>query len=74
MDAHPGGTLPGREAVDRLSYDQRLVFVLREYEGLDYREIAQVVGCSQGTVKSRLYRAKEALRRHLGPYVEAGER
>lgn len=57
-------------AVDRLSPDQRMAFVLREYEGLDYREIAQVLGCSQGTVKSRLYRAKEALRRYLAPYVE----
>jgi len=57
------------EAVTELPDDQRLVFVLREYEGLDYREIANVAGCSEGTIKSRLYRAKEALRRSLKRYV-----
>lgn len=59
-----------QDAVGGLPYDQRLVFVLREYQGLDYREIGQVVGCSEGTVKSRLYRAKEALRRALRQYVQ----
>ncbi len=58
-----------QEAVARLPDDQRLVFVLREYEGLDYREISEVAGCSEGTVKSRLYRAKEALRGSLKKYV-----
>lgn len=56
-------------AVERLPADQRLVFVLRAYEGLDYREISQVAGCTEGTVKSRLYRAKEALRKNLRKYV-----
>ncbi|MBI4878185.1 MAG: sigma-70 family RNA polymerase sigma factor [Planctomycetes bacterium] len=58
-----------QEAVASLPDDQRLVFVLREYEGLDYREISEVAGCSEGTVKSRLYRAKEALRGSLKNYV-----
>ncbi len=44
-------------------------FVLREYEGLDYAAIAQVTGVSEGTVKSRLHRAKEALRNRLSRYV-----
>lgn len=57
------------DAVGELSEDQRLVFVLREYQGLDYREIAQVAECSEGTVKSRLHRAKEALRKRLRRYV-----
>lgn len=56
-------------AVQKLPHDQRLVFVLREYQGLDYREISEVVGCSEGTVKSRLYRAKESLRNGLKRYV-----
>ena len=56
-------------AVARLPSDQRLVFILREYQDLDYREISEVVGCSEGTVKSRLYRAKEALRGQLKKYV-----
>ncbi len=57
------------EAVAELSEDQRLVFVLREYQGLDYREIAEVAQCSEGTVKSRLHRAKDALRKRLRRYV-----
>jgi RNA polymerase sigma-70 factor, ECF subfamily len=56
-------------AVAELSDDQRLAFVLREYEGLDYREIATISNCSEGTVKSRLHRAKEALRYALRTYA-----
>jgi len=61
-----------REALGRLGDDQRMVFVLREYEGLDYAAIAQVMDISEGTVKSRLHRAKEALRDRLAPYLRAG--
>lgn len=59
-----------QEAVAKLPEDQRIVFVLREYQGLDYREISHVAGCNEGTVKSRLYRAKEALRQSLRRYVQ----
>src|SRR5690606_268993 len=57
------------EALALLGPDQRLAFVLREYEGLDYAAIAQVTGVSEGTVKSRIHRAKENLRDRLEPYV-----
>jgi RNA polymerase sigma-70 factor (ECF subfamily) len=60
------------EALATLGEDQRMVFVLREYEGLDYGAIAIVMGTSEGTVKSRLHRAKEALRHRLEPYLRAG--
>ena len=60
------------EALQKLGEDQRMVFILREYEGLDYREIADVTGVNEGTVKSRLFRAKEALRQQLEPYLKAG--
>ena len=49
-----------------------MVFVLREYEQLDYREIAAITGVNEGTVKSRLFRAKESLRKQLEPYLETG--
>jgi RNA polymerase sigma-70 factor (ECF subfamily) len=60
------------EALALLGEDQRMVFILREYEGLDYGEIAGVTGVSEGTVKSRLFRAKESLRQQLEPYLKAG--
>ncbi len=44
---------------------QRAVFVLREYHGLDYAELADVLELDLGTVKSRLARARTALRSHL---------
>lgn len=56
-------------AVANLPDDQRAAFVLREYQGLEYREIAAITGASEGTVKSRIYRAKEALRNALKRYV-----
>lgn len=60
------------EALETLVEDQRMAFVLREYERLDYREIASITGVNEGTVKSRLFRAKETLRKQLAPYLEAG--
>lgn len=60
------------EALGTLGEEQRMVFILREYEGLDYKEIAEVTGVSEGTVKSRLFRAKETLRQELEPYLKAG--
>lgn len=58
-------------ALSELGEDQRMVFILREYEGLDYAAIAGVTGVSEGTVKSRLFRAKETLRQRLEPYMRA---
>ena len=60
------------EALAGLGEDQRMAFVLREYEGLEYTAIAQVLGVSEGTVKSRLHRAKETLRHRLAPYLRTG--
>ena len=52
-------------AVDLLPREQKLAFVLREYEGLAYAEIAEISACSEETIKSRIHRAKEALRFRL---------
>jgi RNA polymerase sigma-70 factor (ECF subfamily) len=60
------------EAIAALGEDQRMAFVLREYESLDYSEIAAITGVNEGTVKSRLFRAKETLRQQLAPYLKAG--
>ena len=52
-------------ALDRLPFDQRTVIVLREIDGLSYDDIAFSLGVAVGTVKSRLTRARQALRRQL---------
>ena len=52
-------------ALDRLPFDQRTVIVLREIDGLRYDDIAFSLGVAVGTVKSRLTRARQALRQQL---------
>ncbi len=54
-----------RAAIDKLSSDHRLVIVLRDLEGLSYKEIGQVMNCRSGTVKSRLSRARANLKEVL---------
>ena len=54
-----------RDALDRLPTKFREVLVLRELEGLAYRDIARVTGLAQGTVESRIFRARERLATEL---------
>jgi RNA polymerase sigma-70 factor (ECF subfamily) len=53
------------QALDRLPFDQRTALILREVDGLSYEEIAFSLGVAIGTVKSRLTRARQALRAEL---------
>ena len=53
-------------AVSALPPDHRLAILLRDYEDLPYEQIALIMGCSLGTVKSRISRARSALRVRLG--------
>lgn len=53
------------QALERLPFDQRTAVVLREIDGMSYDEIAYSLGVAVGTVKSRLTRAREALRGQL---------
>ncbi len=53
------------QAMDRLPFDQRTALILREIDGLRYEEIAFSLGIAVGTVKSRLTRARQALRAEL---------
>ena len=59
------------KAVARLPPLQREAIVLFEYEELSLQEIASIVGADTGTVKSRLFRARAALRRSLAPYLKS---
>ena len=54
-----------RTALDQLPFDQKTALVLREIDGLSYEEIGFSLGIAVGTVKSRLARAREALRGQL---------
>lgn len=54
-----------RGALGRLPREQREVLVLKEYEGLKFREIAELLGCPESTVKSRMYHGLSCLRHEL---------
>lgn len=62
-----------QDAVRQLSPKLREVTILREYGGLSIEEIAQTLRLSPGTVKSRIFRARERLRELLAPYIEGSE-
>lgn len=61
-----------QQAVLSLPPASRAVLVLREYEGLSYKEIADTLGIPMGTVMSRLNYARNLLRESLTPYMEVG--
>ena len=63
-DRELGGRL--RAAIDGLTPDHKAVIVLRAIEGLSYKEIGWIVGCSEGTVMSRLHYARKKLQEKLG--------
>jgi RNA polymerase sigma-70 factor (ECF subfamily) len=57
-------------ALGRLDPEYRAVLVMRDVEGFDYQQMADVLGLPLGTLKSRLFRARIALRDELKPYME----
>ena len=63
-------------AIEALSDDLRQAITLREIEGLSYEEIAEVMNCPIGTVRSRIFRARDAIAARLRPLLDTrdGER
>ncbi|MGH8310308.1 MAG: sigma-70 family RNA polymerase sigma factor, partial [Steroidobacteraceae bacterium] len=59
-------------AIEALPEDLRTAIVLREIEGLSYEEIADAMECPVGTVRSRIFRAREAIDRRLREVFEGG--
>ncbi len=57
------------EAMQKLSIKHRTVVTLFEIDGLSHQEIAEVMNCSVGTVRSRLHYAKQLLQAELQPYI-----
>lgn len=58
------------QAIARLPDELRTAIVLREMEGLSYEDIAQAMECPVGTVRSRIFRAREAIAESLKPLLE----
>lgn len=75
-DATPEALLASRQlaqglnaAVEALAEDQRRALLLREVDGLSYEEIADLLDCPPGTVRSRIFRAREAVAARLRPLL-----
>jgi len=63
-----------RRALNVLTAEQREAILLSRYQGLSYAEIAQIAGCSEGAVKTRVFRAMETLKKTLTGEVSGGGR
>ncbi len=62
-----------RKAIRQLPPKQRQIFILRHWDGLSLKDIATVVGRSDGTVKAHLFHAHRNLRKHLQPYLKEAD-
>lgn len=62
---------PVSKALAELATEQRQIVLLADVEGYSYREIAEIVGCTVGTVRSRLHRARGQLRALLNRYMKS---
>ena len=58
------------QALDELSDNHRAVLVMRELEGMSYEEMAQAMGCSKGTIMSRLFHARKNMQKRLLDLVD----
>jgi RNA polymerase sigma-70 factor (ECF subfamily) len=72
LDENPGKSLVRKEmrehiglALGELSENHRAVLVMRELEGLSYEEMAEAMGCSKGTIMSRLFHARRNMQKRL---------
>lgn len=63
-----------RRSIEALPEDLRIAITLREFEGMSYEEIAQAMGCPIGTVRSRIFRAREAIDDNLEPLLDEKRR
>lgn len=59
-----------KTAIDNLPEEMRVAIMLREFEGMSYEEIAQAMDCPVGTVRSRIFRAREAIDSKLAPLLD----
>lgn len=62
-----------KTAIDKLPEEMRTAIMLREFEGMSYEQIAEAMDCPVGTVRSRIFRAREAIDNKLNPLLEHGD-
>ena len=67
--AHDESVEALKSAVGALPHDLKITVLLHHYEHLSYREIAAVVGCSERGVETRLYRARQLLKKELASFI-----
>jgi RNA polymerase sigma-70 factor (ECF subfamily) len=60
------------QAIEKLPVEYRTAFLLRDVDGLAYKEMGRIMKCRVGTAKSRVHRARTILRRELGPRLQSG--
>lgn len=58
------------KAIEQLPEDLRTAVTLREFDAMSYEEIAEVMQCPVGTVRSRIFRAREAIDKHIDSLIE----
>ncbi|ANE55467.1 MULTISPECIES: RNA polymerase sigma factor RpoE [Methylomonas] len=59
-----------KSAIENLPEEMRIAITLREFEGMSYEEIAEAMDCPIGTVRSRIFRAREAIDQKLNPLLD----
>jgi RNA polymerase sigma factor (sigma-70 family) len=57
-------------SLELLDFDYREAFILREYDGLSYKDIANICGTTVNNAKSRVFRAKQKIKKILNPYLK----
>jgi RNA polymerase sigma-70 factor (ECF subfamily) len=79
LGANPSRALADKQIRERISAalaglteNHRAVLVMRELEGLSYEEMADAMGCSKGTIMSRLFHARRNMQRQLGDLFDGG--
>jgi RNA polymerase sigma-70 factor (ECF subfamily) len=58
-------------SLNQLPLMQRVVFILRFFQDFKIREIANIINCSEGTVKNYIFRSTQKMRKRLAPYVQS---
>ena len=61
------------EAISTLPEELKSAITLREFDGLSYEEIAHIMHCPVGTVRSRIFRARDAIEQYIRPHRDGGE-